>query len=161
MTVPVGGRSTTSVETNSIVESALSCFEEMVAPELLVLLAPDEDPESVVLSRAERKELLRRFEQVEEELRRTREEFERYKKRHPETVGVKFGKAYALKTPTEPRPSGGKPGARPGHLPRLRPRPDHIDRRIHLPLTSCPECGNGRLSRVQETRTRGAAEKPR
>ena len=132
----------------------------MIAPELLVLLAPDGDPESVVLSRAERKELLRRFEQVEEELRRTREEFEQYKKRHPETVGVKFGKAYALKTPTEPRASGGKPGAQPGHLPRLRPRPDHIDRRIHLPLTNCPECGNGRLSRVQETRTRVVEDLP-
>ena len=65
MTVHVGGRSTTSVETNSIVESVLSFLEEMVAPEVLVLLAPDGDPESVVLSRAERKELLRRFEQVE------------------------------------------------------------------------------------------------
>ena len=132
----------------------------MVASELLVLLAPDEDPESVVLSRAERKELLRRFEQIEEELCRTREEFERYKKRHPETVGVKFGKAYTLKTPTEPRSSGGKPGARPGHLPRLRPRPDHIDRRVHLPLTNCPECGNGRLSRIQETRTRVVEDLP-
>src|SRR5580658_9579160 len=89
----------------------------MVAPELLVLLAPEEDPESVVLSRAERKELLRRFEQVEEELRRTQEEFERYKKRHPETVGVKFGKAYALKTPTEPDPRGASPELGPGIFP--------------------------------------------
>ncbi len=117
MTVHVGGRSTTSVETNSIVESALSFLEEMVAPELLGLLALDGDPESVVLSRAERKELLRRFEQVEEELRRTREEFEQYKKCHPETVGVKFGKAYARKTPTEPRPSGASPGRDPGIFP--------------------------------------------
>lgn len=132
----------------------------MVAPELLARLAPEDDPESVVLSRAERKELLRRFEQIEEELRRTREEFERYKKRHPETVGVKFGKPYALKSPAEPRPSGGRPGARPGHLPRLRPRPSHIDRRMTVTLRECPHCGGTRLSGVQATRTRVVEDLP-
>ena len=124
-----------------------------------LLLLP-EDGDSVVLSREKARELLERLERLEKEKAELEEQLVAYKKRHPETVGVKFGKAYVLKTPTEARASGGKPGARPGHLPRLRPRPDHIDRRVRLPLTNCPECGNGRLSRVQETRTRVVEDLP-
>ncbi len=124
-----------------------------------LLLLP-EDGDSVVLSREKARELLERLERLEKEKAELLQKFEAYRKRHPETVGVKFGKAYVLKTPTEPRPSGGKPGARPGHLPHLRPRPDHIDRRVHLLLTNCPECGNGRLSRVQETRARVVEDLP-
>jgi hypothetical protein len=131
--------------------------------ELVAWLIPTEDPDSVTLSREQRRELLRRLErldEVEEELRRTKEEFDRYKKRHPETVGVKLGKPYALRTPTEPRKVGGPPGARVGHPPHLRPRPDHVDRRVLLPLTHCPSCRGTRLSRVQETRTRVVEDLP-
>lgn len=125
-----------------------------------VLLAPEEDSESVTLTREQRRQLWQRYQELEAENERLKRELAEYKKRHPETVGVKFGKAYVLKTPAEPRPSGGAPGARPGHPPHLRPRPDHIDRRVPLSLERCPECQGGRLSRVQETRTRVVEDLP-
>ena len=124
-----------------------------------LLLLPEEG-DSVVLPREKARELLERVERLEKEKAELLQKFEEYRKRHPETVGVKFGKAYVLKTPAEPRVSGGKPGARPGHLPRLRPRPEHIDRRVHLSLTRCPGCGGGRLSAVQESRTRVVEDLP-
>ena len=124
-----------------------------------LLLLPEEG-DSVVLSREKARELLERLERLEKEKAELEEQLMAYKKRHPETVGVKFGKAYVLKTPTEPRVSGGKPGARPGHPPRLRSRPDHTDRRIHLPLTQCSGCGGHQLSAVQETRTRIVEDLP-
>ncbi|MGI0068290.1 MAG: IS66 family transposase, partial [Thermoplasmata archaeon] len=134
---------------------------ESQAPRLWLL--PEGDPDSITLTREQRKALWRRFEElekVEEELKRTKEEFERYKKRHPETVGVKLGKPYALRTPTEPREVGGPPGARPGHPARLRPRPTHIDRHVALPLTECPSCHGRDLSGVQSTRTRVVEDLP-
>ncbi len=118
--------------------------------EWIVRLAPTEYEETVTVSRRKFEEVLRRG----EELERKAQEFEEYKKRHPETVGVKHGKAYALRTPAEPRASGGRPGARPGHAPHLRPRPDHVDRRIRLSLDRCPDCHGPHLSEVQETRAR-------
>ena len=130
---------------------------------MTVLLVPEEDPESVVLTREERKKLYQRYVDLEaenERLRKVETEFKEYKKRHPETVGVKFGKAYVLRSPAEPRPSGGSPGARPGHPAHLRPRPDHIDRRVRLALERCPECQGTRLSRVQETRSRIVEDLP-
>ena len=123
-------------------------------------LLPEDDPESVTLTREQRKALWRRYEELEDELKRTKEEFERYKKRHPETVGVKFGKPYALRTPIEPREGGGPPGARPGHPARLRPRPSHIDHHVALHLTECPSCHGHDLSEIQSTRTRVVEDLP-
>ena len=131
----------------------------MEAREWRLLLVPDHG-DSVVLSREKARELLERLERLEREKAELEQKFEAYRKRHPETVGVKFGKAYTLKSPTEPRPSGGPPGARLGHPPHLRPRPDHVDRRIHLGLERCPECQGTRLSRVQETRARVVEDLP-
>ncbi len=131
--------------------------------EWVAWLIPSEDPDSVTRSREQRRELLRRLErldEVEEELRRTKEEFARYKKRHPETVGVKLGRPYALRTAVEPRKVGGAPGARVGHPARLRPRPDHIDRQVTLFLTQCPNCHGHELSRVQSSRTRVVEDLP-
>lgn len=128
----------------------------MEARDWCLFLAPDySDP--MVLTREKRRELiekLQRLERLEKENAELRRQFEEYRKRHPETVGVKHGKAYVFRSPAEPRPSGGKPGARLGHPPHLRPRPDHIDRRVVLPLALCPECRGTHLSRVQATRTR-------
>jgi transposase len=134
----------------------------MDAREWRLFLVPDTG-DSVVLSREKARELLERMERMEAEIERLKKveaEFRDYKKRHPETVGVKHGKAYALRTPAEPRPAGGKPGARPGHVPRLRPRPDHIDRRVPLRLERCPNCHGPHLSEVQETRTRLVEDLP-
>jgi hypothetical protein len=35
----------------------------------------------------------------------------------------------------------GKPGAKPGHKGKCRPKPDRIDHRVEHPLPSCPHCG--------------------
>jgi transposase len=121
-----------------------------------ILLSPEGDEETVVVSKRKFEEFLRRM----EELERKAQEFEEYRKRHPETVGVKHGKAYALRTPAEPRKSGGKPGAQWGHPPHRRPRPDRIDRQVPLPLTACPECRGHELSNVQETRERVVEDLP-
>jgi hypothetical protein len=124
--------------------------------EATLLLAPEDGEEIVIVSNRKLDEVLWRLDELGKKAR----EFEVCKKLHPETVGVKHGKAYALRTPAEPRPSGGKPGARPGHAPHLRPRPDHIDRRIPLRLERRPDCHGRRLSAVQETHTRLVKDLP-
>ena len=116
----------------------------------LLLLPEEGDP--VVLSREKARELLERLERlekVEKEKAELEERWVAYKKRYPETVGVKSGKPYALKTPTEPRPLGGKPGGSPRPPPSTSARPDAIDRRIHLPLTHCPGCGGKNSARCR------------
>jgi hypothetical protein len=77
--------------------------------EATLLLAPEDGEETVIVSKRKLDEVLRHLDELEKKAR----EFEEYKKRHPETVGVKHGKAYVLRTPAEPRVTGGKPGARP------------------------------------------------
>ncbi len=146
---------------------------------LLRLLA-DESDRPLVLGREERREILRRLERLEkleEELKRAQadlrrvareraeleERFARYRQRHPETVGVKFGRPYFLRRgPAEPSPvlEHGHPGAKVGHPAHLRPTPDRVDRRVRLPLRACPRCGGRRLSRVQELRHRRVEEIP-
>jgi hypothetical protein len=37
--------------------------------------------------------------------------------------------------------SPGRPGRKAGHAGRFRPRPDHIDEVVHVPLERCPHCG--------------------
>lgn len=132
----------------------------MDAREWTLRLAPEDDEETVTLSKRKFEEFLRHLDRLEKEREQKAREFEEYKKRHPETVGVKFGKAYALRTPIEPRPCGGRPGARFGHAPHLRPRPDHIDRRVHLSLDRCPHCHGRQLSAVQATRSRLVEDLP-
>lgn len=107
--------------------------------------------------------------QLQEELNRSRQEHEDYKKRHPENVGVKHGKAYEIKpeTPAEFPPLGAgpdgskkKPGGQPGHEGHTRPPPTHVDRRVRLSLKECPNGRGHRLSRVQETRRRNVEDAP-
>jgi hypothetical protein len=40
-----------------------------------------------------------------------------------------------------PRP--GRPGRKAGHPASFRPKPDHVDEQIHVPLEGCPHCGGG------------------
>ena len=80
-----------------------------------LLLLP-EDGDSVVLSREKARELLERLERLEKEKVELEEQLVAYKKRHPETVGVKFGKAYVLKTPA---PSLVSPEGSPGLVPAI------------------------------------------
>lgn len=94
---------------------------------------------------------------IEEEKKRVEKEFEEYKLRHPETVGVKNGKVYAIKTPAAGDPPAspkGRPGGRPGHKPAFRKTPERVDEEVSLPLLACPRCGGANLSDVQETRNR-------
>lgn len=63
-----------------------------------------------MLSRVERREFWRRFEEIEEELRRAREEIERYRKHRSETVGVKLGRRMRSAPPPSPDPEEGGPG---------------------------------------------------
>jgi len=90
---------------------------------------------------------------VKKELNQTKKEFEEYKMRHPETVEVKHGKPYFIRSTTK---SSGhrRPGARPGHVPSFRPVPTKIDAVRQIPVTSCPYCGGMNLSGVQEERVR-------
>jgi hypothetical protein len=92
-------------------------------------------------------------ERVKKELDQVKKEFEEYKMRHPETVGVKHGKPYFIRSTTK---SSGhrRPGARPGHAPSFRPVPTKIDAIRQIPVTSCPYCGGKNLSGVQEERVR-------
>ena len=98
------------------------------------------------------------------ELEKARRELEEYKKRHPETVGVKHGKAYEIKLPPpEPEadsPGGKQPGGQPGHPGHHRPPPARIDHRVRVPTPQCPDCGGHRLSRIQETRRRTVEDIP-
>ncbi len=119
------------------------------------LLSPDEnDP---LLTQKGRQELWKRIQdmareidrqdreinELREELTRTRKQFDEYKKRHPEMVGVKNGKAYiaSIDRKSEGEGTGRKPGAQPGHQPHSRPVPAHIDETVEVPVDSCPECG--------------------
>lgn len=111
-----------------------------------LLVAPDGNDGTIIVSKRKFEDLLR---QKEEELAKLRKEFEEYRKRHPETVGVKHGKPYTLWTPAEPRqPTGKKPGAQTGHPPHRRSRPTQVDRQVPLPLAECPECHGHELSAV-------------
>lgn len=95
------------------------------------------------------------LQRVRRELEKARKALEDYKKRHPETVGIKHGKAYVIQMPAFPaEPSDRKPGAQIGHEGRSRAMPARIDARVRLRLKNCPDCCGNNLSRIQEKRTR-------
>lgn len=100
------------------------------------------------------KELKRQLDKIRKEKEKIEEEYEEYKARHPETVGVKHGKPYFIKSSTKSAKSK-KPGARKGHKPYFRPMPKQIDKIRRVPVEVCPECGGTELSeKVQEIRER-------
>ena len=86
---------------------------------------------------------------MKKENRKLREENEEYRHRHPETVGVKNGKAYVIPENAKDEGKSGngtgrKPGAQPGLEPyfREKPAPDWTE---ELPVDVCPDCGSGEL----------------
>jgi len=109
--------------------------------------------------RQENEELRRENEELREELEKIKREFKEYKARHPENVGVKHGKCYAIR-PSNTSPNPKKPGARPGHPPHNRPMPQHIDEIKQVPVNVCPICHGTDLSAIQETRTHTFEEIP-
>ena len=108
--------------------------------------------------------LRRELERRDAELEKTRKRFEDYKKRHPDKVGVKNGKAYEIKP--SPQPSADpptqkrRPGGQIGHPGHHRARPERIDGTIRIRIRACPDC-HGKLSRVQEQRTRIVEDIPK
>ncbi|MCA1811389.1 MAG: IS66 family transposase [Thermoplasmatota archaeon] len=103
---------------------------------------------------SEKQEIWDELQRVRRELEKARKALDDYKKRHPETVGVKHGRAYVIQSPAFPaEPSGRKPGAQPGHAGRNRPLAP-IDARVRLRLKTCPDCCGNNLSRIQEKRIR-------
>ena len=116
------------------------------------MLSPDEkDP---LLTQKGRQELWKRIQdmareidrqdreinELREELARTRKQFDEYKKRHPEMVGIKNGKAYiaSIDSKRDANGTGRKPGAQPGHPPHFRHVPAHIDDSVEVPVDRCP-----------------------
>lgn len=101
------------------------------------------------------------------------EQFDEYKHRHPETVGVKHGKPYGIESKVPPKSSDvsdastsldthteepekekRRPGGQPGHKGYSRQKSNHITKNEVVDVTICPHCGNNELSDVQEKRTR-------
>lgn len=116
-----------------------------------LILAPD----------SEKQELWDELQRVRRALEKAKKEFEDYKKRHPETVGVKNGKTYEFRAPAEaPVKSGKKPGGQPGHQGRRRPTPLFVDALVDVPVSCCPDCGGDNLSGVQEQRERTVEDVP-
>ncbi len=98
--------------------------------------------------------------ELQENYRKIKKEFDEYRVRHPENVGVKNGKSYEYKSEsknaseTDPQATPGKrPGAVKGHRGYHRPVPDHVDEERKVSTTQCPHCRSD-LSDPVETRTR-------
>ena len=102
----------------------------------------------------------RELEQVKRELDKTKRKFEEYQMRHPESVGVKNGKPYMIKSSTKSQ-THKRPGAIKGHKPYFRPMPEQVDKVCRVPVNECPECGGSNLSEnVQEVRPRTVEDIP-
>lgn len=102
----------------------------------------------------ENEDLKERIKKLAEEKKKIEKEYKEYRMRHPETVGVKGGKPYAIKEKVRTA-TPKKKGARKGHEPHFRKMPEHVDKVIEVPVKICPECGGNHLSEdVQEYRTR-------
>ncbi len=103
------------------------------------LLSADERRVSV--SQDARRELLGKFRgmieairklekenrELRDDLKKIRDEFDEYRRRHPKTAGVRNGKAYTIQQNREKDEGdadggGRKPGAQPGHKPNSRER---------------------------------------
>ena len=111
------------------------------------------DPENERL-RKENEELRKKVEELRKEKERIEKEYKEYRMRHPETVGVKDGKPYVIKTNVKSS-SPKRPGARKGHMPFFRKLPEFFDEVVAVPVSVCPCCGGSNISaKVQELRTR-------
>jgi transposase len=110
--------------------------------------------------REENEKLRKENEALQKAKKKIEKDFERYKARHPECVGVKHGKPYHIKEPGINKPLG-KSGGKPGHKGHFRKVPEHIDRIVEIPIDICPHCGSSELSEnIQEIRTRTIEEIP-
>lgn len=105
-----------------------------------------------------------KYDQLQKENEIIIQEFEEYRIRHPQHVGVKHGKAYNLKLDQVDRSegtdidTGSKPskkiGAQPGHKKQVREKPEVFQREVDVDIDECPYCGLDDLSDIQEERYR-------
>jgi len=117
------------------------------------------NPENEKL-RKENEELRRDNVELKKELDKIKKEFEKYKMRHPESVVVKNGKPYIVKSSTKSQTQK-RAGAIKGHKPYFRPMPEQVDEVCRVPVKECPECKGSNLSEnVQEVRTRTVEDIP-
>lgn len=106
------------------------------------------------------KRLERRIDKLKKEKKNLEEEFKEYKARHPETVGVKHGKPYAIKSNTKSSTQKRR-GAVKGHKGTYRHIPDDFDFKVSVKVGQCPHCNGTNLSaNVQEIRTRVVEDIP-
>jgi len=93
-------------------------------------------------------------------------EYELYRSRHPQRVGVKHGKVYELKQLDEEKnlDHNCKPpkkiGAQIGHRKQIRPKIEVFDKTVFISIDHCPECGSRELSNIQEVRERYVEDIP-
>ncbi len=105
------------------------------------------------------------IEELHKNYEKLKKEFDEYRIRHPENVGIKNGKPYFI------MPDAGietnsdavigtavgapkkKPGARIGHPGYHRSIPNHVDEERNVTITQCPYCWSN-LSESATTRTR-------
>ena len=108
---------------------------------------------------------------LRKDLEKLKKEFDDYKVRHPENVGIKNGKPYFFRPEAEQQSNAGnddpltvcapkkRPGARIGHKGYHRPVPDHVDEDRNVTITQCPYCWSS-LSESATTRTRTIEDIP-
>ena len=106
------------------------------------------------------------YSKLQKENQRISREYELYRARHPQRVGVKHGKAYELKQLEEeetlnhslepPR----KIGAQIGHQKQIRTKNESFDKTIFISIDHCPKCGSRELSNIQEVRERYVEDIP-
>jgi len=100
------------------------------------------------------KRLERRIDKLKNEKKNVEKDFKKYKARHPETVGVKHGKPYAIQLTTKSL-TRKRCGAVKGHKGHYRQRPDYFNFQESIKVVRCPHCNDTNLSEnVQEIRTR-------
>ena len=106
------------------------------------------------------------FTKLQKENLRISREYEIYRARHPQRVGVKHGKAYELKqlkeedTIDQSLMSHKKIGAQIGHQKQIREKNESFDKTIFINIDQCPECGSRELSNIQEVRERYVEDIP-
>ena len=98
-----------------------------------------------------------RINDLVEENKRLRKELDEYRKRHPSSVGIKNGKAYAISYGTaagnEPAHGGKKPGAQIGHRGHSRILAGITGRvRVKESRLQCPECSSKLVRKGFRTR---------
>ena len=85
------------------------------------------------------KRLERRIDKLKKEKKKVEKDFKEYQARHPETVGVKHGKPYAILANSKSSTRKGR-GAIKGHKGHYRQRPNDFTFHETIKADRCPHC---------------------